>query len=127
MGSYFETVPKRGDPVLVSLLQYMKLSRLDNPEILVRDERIVRLDEIVREVKESEEWEDVKMSILSVGIEMGRREGEKRGVKRGEKRGEKKLARLIMLLNEDGRSSDMVRALQDEKYRRKLYMEYHIM
>ena len=81
---------KRGDPVLVSLLQYMKLSRLDNPEILVRDERIVRLDEIVREVKESEEWEDVKMSILSVGIEMGRREGEKRGIKRGEKRGERR-------------------------------------
>ncbi len=136
---FLNMASKRGDPVLVSLLQYMKLSRLDNPEILVRDERIVRLDEIVREVKKSEEWEDVKMSILSVGIEMGRREGEKRGIKRGEKRGERrgikqgkrqgeeKMAKLIMQLNEDGRLSDIIRISQDEEYRQKLYMEYHIM
>ena len=32
-------------------------------------------DAIVQEVKESEEWEDAQMSILSIGIEKGREEG----------------------------------------------------
>lgn len=57
----------------------MKETRLDNPEIVVRDERIRKLDEIVTEVKQSEEWEAVKMSILSVGIERGIKQGIERG------------------------------------------------
>ena len=35
----------------------------------------LKLDQVVSEVKESEEWEGVKMSILSVGIEKGNAEG----------------------------------------------------
>ncbi len=37
------------------------------------------------------------------------------------------MAKLIMQLNEDGRLSDIIRISQDEEYRQKLYMEYHIM
>ena len=36
----------------------------------IRD-RIITLDEIVNEVKQSEEWEAVKMNILEIGIEKG--------------------------------------------------------
>ena len=39
---------------LVSLLQYMKDTTLDNPNITVKDERILDLDRIVEEVKQSE-------------------------------------------------------------------------
>ena len=35
----------------------------------------LKLDQVVSEVKESEEWEGVKMSILSIGIEKGNAEG----------------------------------------------------
>lgn len=66
---------RRGRPDLVSLLQYMKNTTLDNPEILVRDKRIRKLDRIVREVKQSEEGEAVKMNILEIGIEKGLNEG----------------------------------------------------
>ena len=66
---------RRGRPDLVSLLQYMKNTTLDNPEILVRDKRIRKLDRVVREVKQSEEWEAVKMNILEIGIEKGLNEG----------------------------------------------------
>ena len=34
----------------------------------------MKLDQVVSEGKESEEWEGVKMSILSVGIEKGNAE-----------------------------------------------------
>ena len=74
MKLFLNMTSKNGDPVLVSLLQYMKQSRIDNPEIQVKDERIVTLDAVVPEVKQSEEWEAVKMSILSIGIEKGERQ-----------------------------------------------------
>lgn len=79
---FLNMTSKKGDPVLVSLLQYMKRTRLDNPEITVKDPRILKLDQIVSEVKESEEWEGVKMSILSVGIEKGNAEGMKKGMQK---------------------------------------------
>lgn len=62
---------KNGTPELVSMLQYIKGTRIDNPEIIVKDSRIVELDEIVTEVKSSEEWEAVQMNILEIGIEHG--------------------------------------------------------
>lgn len=74
MKLFLNMTSKNGDPVLVSLLQYMKQTSIDNPEIQVKDERIVTLDAVVREVKQSEEWEAVKMSILSIGIEKGERQ-----------------------------------------------------
>ena len=79
MKLFLNMTSKNGDPVLVSLLQYMKQTSIDNPEIQVKDERIVTLDAVVQEVKQSEEWEAVKMSILSIGIEKGREEGIKTG------------------------------------------------
>lgn len=66
---------KNGRPELVSLLQYMKDTRLDNPEIIVQDERIKQIDDIVTEVKQSEEWEAVRMNILQIGEEHGKRIG----------------------------------------------------
>ena len=41
----------------------------------VKDKRIVELNDIVEEVKESEEWEAVKMNILEIGIEKGIEQG----------------------------------------------------
>ena len=46
---------KNGRPELISLLQYMKDTRLDNPDIIVKDKRLLELDEIVTEVKQDEE------------------------------------------------------------------------
>ncbi len=70
---------KNGTPELISLLQYMKETHIDNPEIILIDERIVELDNIVREVKESEEWEAVNMGILEYGIERGTEIGKEIG------------------------------------------------
>lgn len=63
---------KKGSKELVSLLQYMKETTLENPNILVKDKRILELDNIVSEVKESEEWEAIQMNILEIGIEKGK-------------------------------------------------------
>ena len=55
----------------INLSDFMKNSRLDNPEVQTKDPRILKLAEVVGEVKQSEEWEAVRMSILSIGIERG--------------------------------------------------------
>ena len=68
---FFNLTSKNGSQELISLLQYMKRTDIQNPDITVKDERILELDDIVQEVKASEEWEAVKMSILEIGIEKG--------------------------------------------------------
>ncbi len=80
---------KNGAPELVSLLQYMKETRMDNPEITVQDERIEKLDEIVCEVKQSEEWEAVSMSIYKTAWEQGLEDGRQQGMEEGRKEGRK--------------------------------------
>lgn len=73
---------KNGRPELISLLQYMKNTTMENPEILVKDERILSLSEIVEEVKQSEEWEAVRMNILEVGIQKGSKDKLKEQIKK---------------------------------------------
>lgn len=90
---------KNGRPELVSLLQYMKDTRLDNPEIIVQDERIKEIDAIVTEVKQSEEWEAVKMNILQIGEEHGKRIGEEIGKEIGERIG-KEIGRDMKLVEQ---------------------------
>lgn len=103
---------KNGRAELVSLLQYMKKSELDNPEILVRDERIMNLNRIVEEVKKSEEWEDVRMSIYSVGVE--------EGIERGEHQAT--LEMILRLLKEKGRvSATLEKKIRDEADKEHLY------
>ena len=67
----------------------------------------------VREAKKNREWRHEYMTLLmrdQENVELG----------------EERLAQLILLLNEDGRSADVIRVLQDKEYRQALYMEYHI-
>ena len=101
-----------GRPELISLLQYMKETTLDNSNITVQDDRILDLDRIVQDVKQSEEWEAVKMNILEIGIEQGMQKGEDR------------LAELLQFLKNAGRNEDADRAIFDVQYREQLYQEY---
>lgn len=74
---FLNMTSRNGRPELVSLLQYMKNTTLDNSDIIVQDERILDLDRIVTEVKQSEEWEAVEMNILEIGIQQGIEQGVK--------------------------------------------------
>ena len=76
---FLNMVSKNGRPELVSLLQYMKYSTLDNKDVTEKDDRILDLDKIVNEVKESEEWEAVEMNIFEIGIERGKELGIEQG------------------------------------------------
>ena len=76
-----------GRPDLVSLLQYMRHTTLDNPDVLVRDKRILDLNRIVSEVKQSEEWEAVKMNILEIGLQQGIERGMEQGLAQGLEQG----------------------------------------
>lgn len=109
---------KNGRPELVSLLQYMKNTTLDNPDILIKDKRIKKLDRIVKEVKQSEEWEAVRMNILEIGIEKGKKDGKEEGIGR--------VNRLNRLLAEQNRTDDIIKAACDKKYQEKLFKEFHL-
>lgn len=76
---FLNMTSKNGRPELISLLQYMKNTDLNNPDIIIKDERILDLDRIVEEVKQSEEWEAVSMSILDIGLAKGIERGIEQG------------------------------------------------
>ncbi|MDE7260296.1 MAG: Rpn family recombination-promoting nuclease/putative transposase [Lachnospiraceae bacterium] len=80
---FLNMTSKNGRPELISLLQYMKHTTLNNESVTVQDKRIVDLDRIVEEVKQSEEWEAVKMNILEIGIERGKELGLEQGRQQG--------------------------------------------
>lgn len=76
-----------------------------------------KLEEAVKEAKKNREWRHEYMTLLMRDQE---------NVKIGIERGEEMLAKLIKMLSEDNRLSDIIRVTQDKEYRQKLYEEYHI-
>ncbi len=119
---FLNMTSKNGSHELVSLLKYMKDTRLDNPEILIKDRRILELDGIVREVKESEEWEVVQMNIMEIAMEKGMEYGVEQGIKQGEDR----MSILNIRLLEENRLDELRKCLEDAEYRKQLYAEYDI-
>lgn len=106
---FLNMASKNGRPELISLLQYMKNTTLNNPDIIVKDERILDLDRIVEEVKQSEEWEAVKMNLLEIGIEKGIEKGIEQGIEKGIKQGiEQSRAEIIRNMLNSGLSSERV-------------------
>ena len=77
---FLNMTSKNGRPELVSLLQYMKYTTLDNEDVTEKDNRILDVDKIVREVKQSEEWEAVEMNIFEIGVEHGKELGIEQGI-----------------------------------------------
>lgn len=104
---FLNMTSKNGSKELVSLLQYMKNTDISNPEIQVRDNRLLNLDKIVTQVKESEEWEAVKMDILDIGIQKGMEQGIEQGIERGLETGIKALietCKKFQISKEDARN-----------------------
>lgn len=108
MKIFLNMTSKNGTPELVSMLQYMKETRIDNPEVTVKDARILELDEIVNEVKESEEWEAVKMNILEIGIEHGKKQGLEEGARQ-------KLEELVKKKLEKGLGVEAIADMLEEE------------
>lgn len=93
---FLNMTSKNGRPELISLLQYMKCTTLDNANVMVKDERILHLDRIVNEVRQSEEWEAVEMNIFEMGIEQGIEQGIERGKALGLEEGKKESFRILV-------------------------------
>ena len=109
---FLNMTSKNGSPELVSMLQYMKKTQIDNPEILVKDSRILELDKIVCEVKESEEWEAVQMNILEIGMQKGMQQGIQQGMQDGARL---KLKELVQKKLDKGYSPEAIAELLEEE------------
>lgn len=78
-----------------------------------KDAFVERLEEAVKEAKKNREWRHEYMTLLM---------RDKENVKIGEE----KMLLLIERLIEDRRFDDIARIKEDNDYRQKLYLEYHI-
>lgn len=93
---FLNMTSKNGRPELISLLQYMKYTTLDNDNVMVKDGRILHLDRIVNEVRQSEEWEAVEMNIFEMGVERGKELGIEQGKALGLEEGKKESLRILV-------------------------------
>lgn len=91
----------------------MKNTILDNPDIIIKDKRILNLNRIVEEVKQSEEWEVVKMSILDIGIEKGMAKGMEKGIEKGI---EKAMKYTIEILKDMGVPDNEIKQKVSQKF-----------
>lgn len=108
---FLNLTSKNGSKELISMLQYIKNTRIDNPEIVVKDPRILELDDIVQEVKASDEWESVKMGILEIGLQRGTELGIEQGIQQGENL---KLRSIVQKKHDKGCSvSEIADALEE--------------
>ncbi|MDD3414624.1 MAG: Rpn family recombination-promoting nuclease/putative transposase [Lachnospiraceae bacterium] len=134
---FLNMTSKNGTKELVSLLQYMKHTTLENPEVIKKDKKLLELDRIVTEVKQSEEWEAVQMNILEIGEQKGREQGLKQGLEQGLEQGlkkgltlgeeqVKKVNELNRKLAELNRVDDILKAATDKEYQQKLFEEFKI-
>lgn len=73
---FLNMTSRNGSRELISLLQYMRKTDINNPNIIVKDERLVELDRIVTEVRESEEWEEIEMDLIDIYTNRGISQGE---------------------------------------------------
>ena len=57
---------------------------------------------------------------------MERERGREEGRQEGKLEGEQRLSQLIQFLIKEEKDADIQKVLTDQKYRERLYMEYHI-
>ena len=76
-----------------------------------------RYEAHLKEIRDRNAREDY---VRSQGVEIGRQEGRQEGIRIGEER----LNRLNRLLAEQGRVDDIIKAADDEEYRKKLYEKF---
>lgn len=114
---FLNMTSKNGRPELISLLQYMKHSKIKDTELLQYDPRIQKLNSVVCEVLESTEWEAVKSNILEIGMtkgreigfEIGHKEGLEKGLEEGREEGRKEsLKELISRKIQKGKSVETI-------------------
>ena len=81
------------------------------------DDLSKRIDESVSNAVFHDEWRTDYMTLL---------QRDKQNYNEGREEGEEVLSRLIVLLNENGRTEDVLKAATDKNYRKKLFLEFHL-
>lgn len=91
-------------------------------------EGIVTLKQLTEDEKEQQRIEGRLRyeSELSAATHYGEKIGEERGEKCGKRLGEARYAKLTQKLIENQRTEDLVKAAEDEEFRRQLFKEFGI-
>lgn len=83
------------------------------------------IEDVEKWMKEQKIREEDEITVCEL-FDQYVRQGEKRGMQEGIEKGENRLAKLIQMLMDGGRSEDVRKALSDQGFREQLYMEAKI-
>ncbi len=99
---------------LQRLLQYIEMKKID-------DELTKLLDEEVDRTKRCENWRREYMKEIADSMDI-----KQAGIREGMKEGEHRINKLIVLLSENNRSDEIVKAARNEAFREGLFKEFNI-
>ncbi len=99
---------------LRKLLQYIETKQIDS-------ELTRMLDEEVKYTKSNEAWRREYMKEIADRMDV-----EQAGIRQGIIQGEQRINKLIVLLSEQNRSEELIKAAKDEAYRKLLFEEFRL-
>ena len=103
-----------------------KVHTIKHPEEFLDMLSEVASDKRYKNVKEKllkNEEEDVTMCVIAEKLE---NRGIQKGIEQGIEQGISLLSKLTLILNEEGRLDDLVKAAMDSEYQQKLLREYNL-
>ena len=129
----YPEIRKGEEPLIIKWMRFLSAeSREDFEKMAGEDTYINEVYEVLQKLSADErkrlEYEARQKAILDYNSQMSsaKEEGREEGIQIGEKRGEARLNVLNEHLIKDNRLDDLKKAIVDETYREKLYVEYKL-
>ena len=111
------TKGKNQSEVPVELVRFLQYVAQETDEAETEDDYVKMLQERIKSIKKNRDWEE-KYMLLE---EMMRDEREE-----GRKEGQDRINQLNILLSEQNRSDDIIKAATDRDYQERLFKEFHL-
>ena len=115
------TKGKNQSEVPVELVRFLQYVAQETDEAETEDDYVKMLQERIKSIKKNRDWEG-KYMLLEEMMREERMEGMQEGIQKGQER----INQLNILLSEQNRSEDIIKAATDRDYQERLFKEFHL-
>ena len=115
------TKGKNQSEVPVELVRFLQYVAQETDEAETEDDYVKMLQERIKSIKKNRDWEG-KYMLLEEMMREERMEGMQEGLQKGQER----INQLNILLSEQNRSEDIIKAATDRDYQERLFKEFHL-
>ena len=115
------TKGKNQSEVPVELVRFLQYVAQETDEAETEDDYVKMLQERIKSIKKNRDWEE-KYMLLEEMMREERMEGMQEGIQKGQER----INQLNILLSEQNRGEDIIKAATDRDYQEQLFKEFNL-